>query len=90
MRAMYRRASLALLASLAVTLLLEDFGMAQTPRALPAGQLPADERLKDLKDLDGYFPFNAPAAKEAWLERAEKVRLQMRVALGLAEPERTP
>jgi len=55
------------------------------------GQSPADRRVKDPKDLDGYFPFEVPASKETWAERAEKVRLQMRVALGLwPEPERTP
>jgi len=66
--------------------------MAQTPpRALPAGQVPADQRLKDLKDLDGYFPFTPPRSKESWEQRAGHVRHQLRVALGLwPEPERTP
>ena len=30
---------------------------AESPRVLPAGQLPQDKRLGPLKDLDGYFPF---------------------------------
>ena len=65
--------------------------MAQTMRALPAGQVPADQRLHDLKDLDGYFPFTPPPSREAWESRAEQVRQQIRVAVGLwPEPERTP
>jgi dienelactone hydrolase len=44
-----------------------------------------------LKDLDGYFPWNPAPSPEAWTQRAEEVRMQMRVALGLwPEPTRTP
>jgi len=64
---------------------------AEIPRALPPGELPKDARLGPLKDLDGYFPFTPPATREAWEKRAEQVRLQLRVALGLyPEPTRTP
>ena len=64
---------------------------AEIPRALPPGELPKDARLAPLKDLDGYFPFTPPTTREAWEKRAEQVRLQMRVALGLyPEPTRTP
>ena len=64
---------------------------AEIPRALPPGELPKDARLGPLKDLDGYFPFTPPATREAWEKRAEEVRLQLRVAVGLyPEPTRTP
>ncbi len=36
-----------------------------------------------LKDLDGHFPFTPPAEKQQWEERAEAVRQQLRVALGI-------
>lgn len=64
---------------------------AEIPRALKAGELPKDPRLAPLKDLDGYFPFTPPNTREAWESRAEEVRLQMRIALGLyPEPTRNP
>ncbi len=50
-----------------------------------------DARLGPLKDLDGYFPFTPPESRETWAKRADEVRLQLRVALGLwPEPTRTP
>ena len=61
------------------------------PRALPEGKLPNDGRLAPLKDLDGYFPFTPNKSPEAWQQRAEFVRRQMRVSLGLWPwPEKTP
>ncbi len=63
----------------------------ETPRVLPPGELPKDARLGPLKDLDGYFPFTPPESREAWEKRADQVRLQMRVALGIfPEPTRNP
>ncbi len=61
------------------------------PRSLPDGKLPNDARLQPLKDLDGYFPF-APAGSVAeWDRRADRVRRQMQVVLGLwPTPTRTP
>ncbi len=60
---------------------------AETPKPLPA----ADARLGPLKDLDGYFPFTPPESREAWAKRADEVRMQLRVALGIwPEPTRTP
>lgn len=36
-----------------------------------------------LKDLDGHFPFQVPADLAQWEKRAEEVRQQLRVALGI-------
>ncbi|MBI1900856.1 MAG: acetylxylan esterase [Planctomycetia bacterium] len=61
------------------------------PRVLPDGEKPKDSRLGALKDLNGYFPFAVPATKEAWAERAEKVRRQILVSQGLwPMPHRLP
>ena len=44
-----------------------------------------------LKDLDGYFPWTPSPTPEAWAQRAEQVRMQMRVSLGIwPEPTRNP
>lgn len=65
--------------------------LAQAPRALPEKTLPADPRLGDLKDLNGYFPLAVPESKEAWNKRADHVRRQVQVALGLwPMPTKTP
>lgn len=36
-----------------------------------------------LKDLDGHFPFQVPGDLKSWEQRAEAVRQQLRVALGI-------
>lgn len=81
-----------LLPALALLLTLSTSeSAAGVPRVLPAGQAPADIRLQPPKDLDGYFPFRVPASREEWERRAERVRRQLRVTLGLwPEPTRTP
>ena len=72
-----------------ITLLLAT--VLQDVRVLPDGRKPADVRLEPLKDLNGYFPFEVPATKDAWEARAAELKLRTRVALGLwPEPERTP
>src|SRR5262245_51785690 len=49
-----------------------------------------DSRLGAPKDLNGYFPFDPPATKEGWNDRAAKVRTQVHVATGLwPMPEKT-
>ena len=64
---------------------------ADPPRPLPSGGMPRDARLGPLKDLNGYFPFTPPASREAWAKRADELRMQLRVALGIwPEPTRTP
>jgi dienelactone hydrolase len=56
---------------------------AATPRVLPIGQLPHDQRLGPLKDLNDYFPFTPCATREAWTRRAAELRRQVLVAAGL-------
>src|SRR5690606_8269446 len=58
------------LLSLAVLALVTS-ASAEAPRVLPSGTQPNDIRLKPLKDLDGYFPFQPPGSPEEWNERAE-------------------
>jgi dienelactone hydrolase len=61
------------------------------PRVLPKGQLPNDQRLLRLKDLQGYFPFKPCETQEEWAVRAARVRRELAVALGLwPMPEKTP
>ena len=61
--------------------------MAVVPLFLTA----ADVRLQPLKDLNGYFPFSAPASLPAWEARKAYVRRQILVAEGLwPMPTKTP
>lgn len=54
-------------------------------------ELPNDSRLGDLKDLNGYFPFQPAETPEAWEQRREYVRRQILVASGLwPMPPRPP
>lgn len=79
------------LASLALVIFCCSFALAEVPRALPPGKQPADKRLADPKDLDGYFPLTVPATAEEWQKRAERVRRQAKVATGIwPMPSSTP
>jgi hypothetical protein len=51
-----------------------------------------DRRLKPLKDLDGYFPFEVPASAAEWEKRAQFLKDRVRLATGLylTEPPLTP
>ncbi len=70
---------------------LSGLALGGSPRALPEGQLPADQRLQPLRDLNGYFPFQPPVERAEWELRSEQVRRRMQVALGLWPlPEPTP
>ena len=65
--------------------------MARGPNILSEGELPADARLGELKDLDGYFPFRPAKTQRDWEKRREKVRRQLLVANGLwPMPTKTP
>jgi dienelactone hydrolase len=64
--------------------------LAAGTRVLPEGTLPHDRRLGELKDLNGYFPFEVPSSPEAWQRRAEELRRRILVAEGLwPMPEKT-
>jgi hypothetical protein len=81
----------ALLLSLTVGLTWTLTSWADAPRVLPEGKTPNDKRLGDLKDLNGYFPFDPPKTKQAWDQRAERVRRQVAVANGIwPMPTKTP
>ena len=53
---------------------------AQARRVFPEGERPDDVRLKPLKDLNGFFPFEVPKSLEAWEKRAAELRLRILVA----------
>jgi dienelactone hydrolase len=58
---------------------------------IAAAETPNDRRLQPLKDLDGDFSWKPSASPDAWQTRADAVRTQTKVALGLwPEPTRTP
>jgi dienelactone hydrolase len=64
---------------------------AEGHRVYELGQLPNDSRLGEPKDLNGYFPFKAPASKAAWEARAEELRRRVMIATDVwPMPERTP
>ena len=81
---MHRKSAIALLLCLTTTL------CAETPTVWD-GKLPQDERLDDLKDLNGYFPFEPPQTPDQWEIRAEQVRRRVLVSQGLwPMPRRAP
>ena len=60
-------------------------------RVYDQGQQPNDQRLEDLKDLNGYFPFQVPESRGAWEARAAELRRRVLVATGLwPMPPKTP
>lgn len=63
----------------ATTLMPQRRALAARPRVV----LPNDRRLGDLKDLNGYFPFQPSATAAEWEKRAEYVRRQVLVSTGL-------
>ncbi|MFN3194208.1 MAG: alpha/beta hydrolase family protein [Aureliella sp.] len=68
-----------------------SFAVAQDLRSLPEGTLPNDSRLGELKDLNGYFPFQPSQSLEEWETRKEYLLRQIRVACGLwPMPPRPP
>lgn len=70
---------------------LADVWAAEQLRVLPEGKLPNDKRLEPLKNLNGYFPFKPCNTPAEWQARAERLRRQLLVALGLwPMPTKTP
>ena len=76
---------------LLTTLSIPVVGVAESSRVLSPGQVPNDKRLEPLKDLNGYFPFAPSSSVDEWNQRAEHVRRQLLVSLGIWPlPTRTP
>ncbi len=69
--------------SLLVVHVATTTALADAPRTLPAGKVPADRRLEKVKNLDAYFPFEVPTSREAWAKRADYLRRQLLVSQGL-------
>ena len=64
---------------------------AQPPKVVAAGELPADHRLKPLRDLNAYFPFEPSSTPGAWTLRKQEVQRHLLVSLGLwPMPTKTP
>ncbi len=83
--------SFTLSVALAVATPLNAPLLAAAPRVLPAGEVPDDARLGELRQLNGYHPFIPPQSAEEWEARSAALRRQVLVALGLWPlPERTP
>jgi dienelactone hydrolase len=77
------RSSRRWLSAIFIAITLAGAALAGVPRVLPDGKLPSDERLGPLNNLDGYFPFTPATTVQDWNKRAEYVRRQTLVALGL-------
>lgn len=58
-------------------------GQPSGTRVLPEGETLNDSRLSPPKDLNGYFPMEVPATRQAWQARAEELKRQTLVACGL-------
>jgi dienelactone hydrolase len=85
-----RAIALTIVAAIGLSLAAQST-LAAGPRVLEEGKLPDDARLKPLKDLNGYFPFEPAKSPEEWAKRSAAVRRQLLVALGLwPMPEKTP
>jgi dienelactone hydrolase len=67
----------------ATTMMPPRAARASVPHVLADGKLPNDKRLGNLKDYDGYFPWEPLPTVAEWEKRAEFVRRQMLVATGL-------
>jgi hypothetical protein len=66
-------------------------GAAVETNVYAAGESIPDYRLGKPKTLNDYFPFAVPNTLKEWKTRAETLRMQLRVALGLwPEPVKTP
>ncbi len=63
----------------------------QELRAFLHGELPRDERLGELRDLNGYFPFKPVDSVATWEKRQAEIRRRVLVSQGLwPMPSKTP
>lgn len=68
-----------------------SFVCADSPRALPEGQIPKDKRLGEPRTLHDYFPFTQVSSTGEWAERQEQIKRRIKVSAGLwPMPEKTP
>ena len=66
-----------------------SFG-AESPHVFPAGQLPADSRLADLRTLNSYFPFQSVKDVWQWEKRQTEIKRRILISQGLwPEPTKT-
>jgi dienelactone hydrolase len=80
-----------MLRTLAAVAALAVIPAALTPKGWNVGSSAPAAQTQALRDLDGHFPFTPSPSKEAWSARAEVLRRQVRVSLGLWPwPTRTP
>ncbi|HAD57997.1 MAG TPA: hypothetical protein DCG12_01955 [Planctomycetaceae bacterium] len=57
----------------------------------PAGKVPPDSRLSELRTLNSYFPFHKVETKEEWQTRQAEIRRRLLVSQGLwPEPTKAP
>lgn len=79
------------LVAVSMSLITVQDAAAAPPRVLPAGELPRDTRLGELRGEQGDFSFTPARSPEQWKARAQRVREEMLVALGLwPMPAKTP
>ncbi len=85
-------ASFSIACALFLILASTPLAWSAAPRVLDEGKLPDDARLGPLCELyKGYFPFTVPTTPQAWSQRADKLRRQLQVAVGLwPMPTKTP
>lgn len=63
---------------------------AQVPLVFKTGERPADSRLGELRNLNGYFPFTPVASAGEWPERQADIKRRILVSQGLwPEPQKT-
>ena len=73
-------------------LCLSVFAFAADPTDIyPAGEVPADSRLSELRTLNSYFPFQEIAGREEWEARRADIKRRLLVSQGLwPEPTKAP
>lgn len=64
--------------------------VAEVPRVFPAGEVPADSRLSELRTLNSYFPFTPVEDSAQWEKRQADIRHRILISQGLwPEPTKT-
>ena len=70
-------------AKLFIGLMASNLAVSCTLASEPTSPTATAESKYALKDLDGHFPFKVPETKEAWETRANELRVQTLVSLGM-------